>query len=82
MYQHVVTRVHRRELWRRVALASGGEGFSTASDGFEDADVVIEVDVEKLFARLAGRAMHNRNNQASLGAGAVRARVLNRRRVL
>jgi len=81
MYETVMVRTNRIAVWKRVALASGGTGFRSEADGFEEGEVVIEVDLDKLFIRLAGKAMRNRNRQASLGDGAVRARAQNVRRV-
>lgn len=80
MYQTLIVSTQRIQLWKK-APTEGGSGYRSEADGFQDGDVMIEVDVEKLFKKLAGRAMRNRNGTASLAEMAVRARVIERRKV-
>jgi hypothetical protein len=80
MYETMMSRTNRIQVWKRV-LTEGGSGFRSEQDGYLEAEVVIELDLDKMFIRLAGRAMRNKNGTASGLDGAVRARTVNPRRV-
>jgi len=80
MYETVMSRTNRIQVWKRVPT-EGGSGFRSEQDGCLEAEVVIELDLDKMFIRLAGRAMRNKNGTASGLDGAVRARTVNPRRV-
>jgi len=72
----------RRSIGKRVDTTSnGGTGFTTVPDGYEDADIELVVDVEKLARLLGERAMKNKTNRSSIAWGFVKAYARNRKRI-
>lgn len=70
----------RRELCKRQDLSDGRTGFTTVPDGYEVADVEIEVDLNSLVRRLGPQAMANKNGTSKYLHGCVIVKVLKRER--
>ena len=58
-----------------------GRGIKWIADGIDKADIVLEIDVQALLARLGPEAIRNKSGKSCLAGGLIVARASNVRRV-
>lgn len=75
---HVATVKLRRRVGKCVPVTPPGTGWMTVPDGYEEADIEIHVDVDKLVKALGLRAMESKSGRSALQSGAVVVKAVNR----